>query len=124
VFYKSTAQSVTEYGGVCFSGMSECHIRRLERIQLRVETLTILLSVEVLAGFPLLRQRFSFLNGRFLVSALVKAKRFGETRRTPIEPGTIRTAFPNGRFSAFLRTSTQRRTEIKRPLRHSIQKIL
>jgi hypothetical protein len=34
VHYKSTARSAIEYGGVCFSGMSDCHMR-LERIQWR-----------------------------------------------------------------------------------------
>jgi hypothetical protein len=33
--YKSTVRSVIEYGGVCFSGMSDCHMRRLEQIQWR-----------------------------------------------------------------------------------------
>jgi hypothetical protein len=33
VLYKSTVRSVIEYGGVFFSGMSDCHMRRLERIQ-------------------------------------------------------------------------------------------
>jgi hypothetical protein len=32
-FIKVLVRSVIEYGGVCFSGMSYCHIRRLERIQ-------------------------------------------------------------------------------------------
>jgi hypothetical protein len=31
------------------------------------------LSVEILAGFPTIKQRLSFLNERFLVSALVQA---------------------------------------------------
>jgi hypothetical protein len=39
------------------------------------------LSVEVLAGHPPIRQRLSFLTERFLVSALVKLN--DETQRTP-----------------------------------------
>jgi hypothetical protein len=35
VLYKSTVRSVIEYGGVSFSGMSDYHMRRLERIQWR-----------------------------------------------------------------------------------------
>jgi hypothetical protein len=79
VLYKSTVRSVIEYGGVCFSGMPDCHMRRLERIQWRVGRIcfglmgsTHVMSVEVLAGLPPIRQRFSFLNERFLVSALDK----------------------------------------------------
>jgi hypothetical protein len=40
------------------------------------------LSVEFLAGLPPIRKRISFLNERFLVSALVKPND-GETRRAP-----------------------------------------
>jgi hypothetical protein len=32
VLYKSTVWSVIEYGEMCFFGMSDCHMRRLERI--------------------------------------------------------------------------------------------
>jgi hypothetical protein len=64
-----------------------------------VESLTILLwSNDIYAcavcrgssGFP--SDKTEFLNERFLVSALVKAKRFGETQRTPsnLEPGIFR----------------------------------
>jgi hypothetical protein len=35
VLYKSTVRSVIDYGGVCFSGMSDCHMWKLERIQRR-----------------------------------------------------------------------------------------
>jgi hypothetical protein len=35
VLYKSTVRSVIEYGDMCFSGMSDCHMRGLERIQRR-----------------------------------------------------------------------------------------
>jgi hypothetical protein len=35
VLYKSTVRFVIEYGGMCFSGMSDCHMRRLKRIQWR-----------------------------------------------------------------------------------------
>jgi hypothetical protein len=78
VLYKSTVRSVIEYSGVYFSGMSDCHMRRLERIQWRAGRIcfglrsTHVLSVEALAGLPPLRQRLSFFNERFLVSALVK----------------------------------------------------
>jgi hypothetical protein len=79
VLYKSTVRSVIEYRGVCFSGMSDCHMRRLERIQWRAGQIcfglmrsTHALPVEVLVGLPPLRQRLSFLNERFLVSTLVK----------------------------------------------------
>jgi hypothetical protein len=30
VLYKSIVRSVIEYGGVCFSGMSDCHMKRLD----------------------------------------------------------------------------------------------
>jgi hypothetical protein len=79
VLYKSTVRSVIEYGGVCFSGMSDCHMRRLEWIQWRAGRIcfglmrsTHMMSVEVLAGLPPIRQRLSLLNERFLVSALIK----------------------------------------------------
>jgi hypothetical protein len=79
VFYKRTVRSVIEYGGVCFSGKSDCHMRRLERIQWRAGQIcfglmrsTHVMSVEVLAGPPPIRQRLSFLNERFLISDLVK----------------------------------------------------
>jgi hypothetical protein len=79
VLYKSTVQSVIEYGGVCFSGMSDFHMRRLERIQWRAGRIcfglmrsTHVLSVKVLAGLPPIRQRLSFLNDKFLMSVLVK----------------------------------------------------
>jgi hypothetical protein len=77
MLYKSTVRSFIEYSGVCFSGMSDCHMRRLERIQWRAGRFglmrsTHVLSMEVLAGLPPIRQRLTFLNGRFLVSALVK----------------------------------------------------
>jgi hypothetical protein len=81
VLYKSTVWSALEYVGVCFSGMSDsdCHMRRLERIQWRAGRIcfglmrsTHVMSVEVLAGLPPIRQRLSFLNERFLVSALVQ----------------------------------------------------
>jgi hypothetical protein len=79
VLCKSTVRSVIEYGGVCFSGMSDCHMRRLERIQWRAGRIcfglmrsTHVMSVDVLAGLPPIKQRLSFLNERFLVSALVK----------------------------------------------------
>jgi hypothetical protein len=79
VLYKSTVRSVIEYGGVCFSGMSDCYMRRLERIQWRAGRIcfglmrsTHVLSAEVLAGLPLIRQRLSFLKEMFLVSAFFK----------------------------------------------------
>jgi hypothetical protein len=79
VLYKSTVRSVIEYGGVCFSGMSDCHMRRLERIQWRAGRIcfglmrsTHLMSAEVLAGLFPITQRLLFLNERFLVLALVK----------------------------------------------------
>jgi hypothetical protein len=79
VLYKSTVRSLIEYDGVCFSGMSDCHMRRLERIQWRAGLIcfglmrsTHVLSVQVLAGLPSIRQKLSFLNEGFLVSALVK----------------------------------------------------
>jgi hypothetical protein len=79
VLYKSTVRSVIEYDGVCFSGMSDFHMRRPERIQWGAERIcfgqirsTHALSVEVLAGLPPIRQMLSFLNERLLVSALVK----------------------------------------------------
>jgi hypothetical protein len=60
--------------------MSDCHLRRLERIQWKSGRICIclmrsthVLSVEVLAGLPAIRQRLSFLNEKFLVSALVKS---------------------------------------------------
>jgi hypothetical protein len=59
--------------------MSGCHMKRMEWIQWRAGRIcfglmrsTHVLSVEVLAGLPSIRQRLSFLNERFLVSALVK----------------------------------------------------
>jgi hypothetical protein len=79
IIYKRTVRSVIEYGGVCFSEMSDYHRRTLKRIQWRAERIyfglmrsTHVLSVEVIAGFPPIRQTLSFLNERFLVSALVK----------------------------------------------------
>jgi hypothetical protein len=33
MLYKITVRSVIEYGRVCYSGMSNRHMRRLERIQ-------------------------------------------------------------------------------------------
>jgi hypothetical protein len=79
VLYKSTIGSVIQYGGVCFSGISDCHMRRLERIQWRAGRIcfvlmrsTHVMSVEVLAGLPPIKQRLLFLNERLLVSALVK----------------------------------------------------
>jgi hypothetical protein len=64
---------------MCFSKMFDCHMRRLERIQWKSGRICIglmrsthVLSVEVLAGLPAIRQMLSFLNERFLVSALVK----------------------------------------------------
>jgi hypothetical protein len=76
VFYKKTLRSVINYGGVCFSGMCDCNMRRLERIQWKAGRMrsTHVLSVEVLAGLPPIKQRLSFLNERFLVSASVKPK--------------------------------------------------
>jgi hypothetical protein len=57
MLYKSTVRSVVEYGGVCLSGMSDCHIRRLERMQWRAGRIcfglmrsTHVMSVEVLVG--------------------------------------------------------------------------
>jgi hypothetical protein len=38
VLYKITVRSVIEYEGVCFSGMSDCHMRVLELIQWRAWT--------------------------------------------------------------------------------------
>jgi hypothetical protein len=35
VLHESTVCSVIEYGGVCFAGISDCHMRRLKRIQWR-----------------------------------------------------------------------------------------
>jgi hypothetical protein len=68
VLYKRTVRFAIEYGGVCFSGMSDCHMRRLERIQWRAGRIcfglmrsTHVMSVKVLAGLPPIRQRFSFL---------------------------------------------------------------
>jgi hypothetical protein len=62
-----------------FSGRSDCHMRRLQRIQWRAERICIglmrsthVLSVEILAGLPPIRQRLSFLNERFKISAMVK----------------------------------------------------
>jgi hypothetical protein len=60
--------------------MSDCHTRRLERIQWKAARNCLgllrsthdVLSMEVLAGLPPIRQRLSFLNERFLVPALVK----------------------------------------------------
>jgi hypothetical protein len=59
--------------------MSDCHMKRLERIQWRARRFcfglmrsTHVLCVEVQAGLPPKRQKLSFLNERFLVSALVK----------------------------------------------------
>jgi hypothetical protein len=86
VLYKSTVRSVIEFDGVCFSGMERIQWRA-GRICFGLMRSTHVLSVEILAGSPLIRQSLSFLNERFLVSALV-------------ESGTIRTAFPNGRLSA------------------------
>jgi hypothetical protein len=81
VLDKSTVQSVIVYGEVCFSGMSDSHMRKLERIQWRVGRIcfglmgsTDVLSVKVLAGIPSIRQRLSLLSERFLVSALVTPK--------------------------------------------------
>jgi hypothetical protein len=78
VLYNSTVWSVIEYGGVCFSGMSDYHMRRLERIQLRAGQICFglmrsihVLSVEILESLPPIRQRLSFLNEKFLVSGLV-----------------------------------------------------
>jgi hypothetical protein len=77
VLYKSTVRSVIEYGRV--SGMPDCRMTRLERIQRRAGRIcfvlmrsTHVMSVEDLAGLPPIRQRLLFLNERFLVSALVK----------------------------------------------------
>jgi hypothetical protein len=65
--YKSAVWSVIEYGGVGFSGMSDCHMSILERIQWRAGQTcfglmisTHVLSVEVLAGLPPKRQRLHF----------------------------------------------------------------
>jgi hypothetical protein len=71
VIYKSTVRSVIEYGGVCFSGISDCHMRRLERIQWRAGRICfgLMRSTHVL---PPIRQRLSFLKERFLVSVLAK----------------------------------------------------
>jgi hypothetical protein len=58
-------------------------MRRLERIRWRSGRICFglmrsahVLSVEVLAGLPPIRQRLSFLNERFLVPALVKPNDF------------------------------------------------
>jgi hypothetical protein len=79
VLNKITVRSVIDYGNVYSSGMSDCHQRRLKRIQWRAVRIcfglmrsTHVLSVEVLVGLPPIRQRLSFLNERFLVSPLVK----------------------------------------------------
>jgi hypothetical protein len=56
--------------------------KRVESTRMRVDSTrmryfllcTHVMSVEVLAGLPPIRQRFSFLNERLLVSALVKPK--------------------------------------------------
>jgi hypothetical protein len=73
VIYKSIVRSVRECGGGCFSGMSDCHMKRLERIEWRAGRFcfglmrsTHVLSVEVLAGLPPKR------NERFLGLVLVK----------------------------------------------------
>jgi hypothetical protein len=73
VLYKSTGWYVIKYGGVCFSGMSDCHMRRLERIQWRAGRIcfglmrsTHVLSVKVLVGLTPIRQRLSFLNERLM----------------------------------------------------------
>jgi hypothetical protein len=67
VLYKSTVRSVIENSGVCFSGMPDCHMRRLEWIQWRAGRICFglmrskhVLSVEVLAGLPPIRQAFVF----------------------------------------------------------------
>jgi hypothetical protein len=59
--------------------MSDCHMRRLERIQWRAGQIcfglmrsTPVMSVEVLAGLLPIRQSLLFLNERFLVLVLVK----------------------------------------------------
>jgi hypothetical protein len=59
--------------------MSGCHMKRMEWIQWRAGRIcfglmrsTHVLSVDVLAGIPPIRQRLSFSKERFLVSALVK----------------------------------------------------
>jgi hypothetical protein len=72
VLYKITVRSVIECA-------SDCHMGRLERIQWGAGQIcfglmryTHVLSVEVLAGLPSIKQRLSFLNKMFLVTALVK----------------------------------------------------
>jgi hypothetical protein len=71
--YKSTVRSVIEYDGVCSSGMSDCYSGK--RICFGLMRSTHVLSVEVLVDLPPIRQRLSFINERFLVSALVKGSK-------------------------------------------------
>jgi hypothetical protein len=67
--------------------MSDCHMRRLEWIQWRAGRIcfglmrsTHVMSVEVLAGPPPIRQRLSFLKERFQILVLVKPNDHGEAR--------------------------------------------
>jgi hypothetical protein len=71
--------------------------RAFETINRGLMRSTHVLSVEVLAGLLPIRQRLSFLNERFLVSALVKPNDL--LTKNSIESETIRTAFPNSKLS-------------------------
>jgi hypothetical protein len=98
-------------------------MRRLERIQWRAGRIcfglirsTHVLSVKVLAGVPPIRQMLSFLNERFLVSALAKPNNFFMVKLDELHRiWNNSNCLPDGRFSArvgwyqgrtFLRSST------------------
>jgi hypothetical protein len=107
VLYKSTVRGVIEFGGVCFSGMSDCHMRRLEQLDTMEGWMNLLWSNEIYtcvvcggsSGSPS-DKTVAFVFVREPNSLLMVSS---------IESGTIRTAFPRVRWYRgrnFLRSST------------------
>jgi hypothetical protein len=90
ILYKGLVRSVLEYGCVCFSEMAVTHFKKLERVPWRALRISLGLmqsthtgTVEVLSGVPPLDLQFSYLNRRFLISALSKGSdKFRERLQT------------------------------------------
>jgi hypothetical protein len=87
LLYKGLIGSGLDYLSVCYSGMAETHMLRLERVRYR----GIRLALEPMcstpnnslgdfSGIPLLSRRFVYLNSRYLVAVF---NRLGHPLREP-----------------------------------------
>jgi hypothetical protein len=79
ILYKGLVLLVLKYGCVCFPEMAMTHFKKFDRVQWRALRISLGLmqsthigTDEVLSGLPPLKLRFSYLNGRFLISAFSK----------------------------------------------------